>query len=410
MKNTINYQGKRLLICSIGIPHPSKGASLVLFYHYIDGLRRMGFSILHLLLLQPGFDQNDLKSYIADISANGNCEVLHFEAKRFYTIRRFFPKVLIAQLPSYIVRRVNIFRANTILCFDIIAASVFDRAFGDMPNKIIWLGDLNFETVKYHALYDIKENFMNIIHFPAYFILSKLWKAFYKKILRRFKTVVVSSKSSEASLGKLCIRATYLPYPWPVKMPAENVQRQTKSIIPTFLFFGNLTGLGSRSAFHFLIRDLYPELLKFWGRGGFEIFICGMRELPGWIKNTIADKKEIRFLGFVEDVVSLIQRCHAVLVPIEVPVGNRSRILTAFAADGIVIAHSNAALGNPGLRHGENCYLAGNAGEFAACMQESFQNSSSNENIKQNAREFFIKNFSPEAAVSSFVQTCFLSH
>ncbi|MBV9522195.1 MAG: hypothetical protein JO010_05350, partial [Alphaproteobacteria bacterium] len=43
---------RRLLICSAGIPHESDGASTVLFYHYIAVLKREGYRILHLLLLE----------------------------------------------------------------------------------------------------------------------------------------------------------------------------------------------------------------------------------------------------------------------------------------------------------------------------------------------------------------------
>ena len=82
------------------------------------------------------------------------------------------------------------------------------------------------------------------------------------------------------------------------------------------------------------------------------------------VANLIADNPEFQWLGFVPDIDSVITACHAVLFPIDVAVGNRSRILTALCKGALVIAHRNVALGNPALVDGRTCALAATPEEF----------------------------------------------
>jgi glycosyltransferase involved in cell wall biosynthesis len=209
---------------------------------------------------------------------------------------------------------------------------------------------------------------------------------------------VVASKSSEASLRRLGLVAKYLPYPWPAGSPSTESQQLPRTK-PSFAFFGSLSGLGSRSAFHTLLSDVYPELVKTWGSNGFQVLLAGSREMPDWVRGELDRKPEILFQGFVDDLAALLGRCHATLVPIAVPVGNRSRIVTAMAHGGLVIAHRNTAMGNPHLVSGENCLLAARPSEFVTHMRFAVDTPQKTDAIRRNARETYERHFAPSKAV-----------
>jgi hypothetical protein len=165
------------------------------------------------------------------------------------------------------------------------------------------------------------------------------------------------------------------------------------------LFYGHLFGLGSRSSLHFLFSKLYPELHKIWGKGGFDIIIGGREAPPDWAMSMIRDRVEFQYVGFIENLTDMLARVHAAIAPLDVPVGNRSRILTAQAKRALVIAHENAALGNPYLVDMETCLLAGSARDFAHRMQMAVESRSIVQDIINRAEASYAETYEPPQAV-----------
>jgi hypothetical protein len=391
---------RRLLICSAGIPHERNGASLVLFYHYIERLKRDGYRIRHVLLL-PGrnWAQGAIDEYAAKMAGDGEpsrFDVVAVRADRFYTESRRIHR-LVPSAANEVVAAADAFRPDIIVAFDLLAAWITRRI--DAPHRLVWLGDLNFQTVLYHAWYAARENASKLRHIPSNWLVSQSWKRVYESALSGASGVIVASASSVGQMAKIGIRATYEPYPWPETVVAPSADRRSQlSDVPTFVFFGSLGGLGSRSALHFFIKKVFPRLRGQWGEGGFRILISGRGELPDWANRAFGDKGEIKRLGFVEDLDALLATCHAVLVPIDVPVGNRSRILTAMAKRALVIAHANAALGNPDLEDGATCYLATNAKSFVERMRLAFEDRAAAESITERAYCRYHNHFGTDAA------------
>jgi glycosyltransferase involved in cell wall biosynthesis len=386
---------KRLLICSAGLPHESEGASVVLYYHYIAGLKREGHVIRHVVLLDPSWSDAVVDAYRRKLGSPGAFEVTVVRAARFYRSGRFRPH-LDAEAASAVRRHAETFGPQAILCFDILAAWLLDGVTA--APRIVWLGDLNFETFLYHALYAARENPLRAVHLPSNWLSCLGWRRLYAQVLRGVDQVVVASHSSERALARLGVTAEYEPYPW----PTETAPPRTTPLPaqPSFLFFGQLTGLGSRSAFHFLMDKVFPLLRERWGKGGFRIMLAGRGEPPDWVLAAIAGKPEIERLGFVENLDSVLAICHAVLVPIDVPVGNRSRILTAMAMRSLVIAHANTALGNPDLVDCETCYLAADAKGFVQAMVAAVEDPARREAVVERALRCYRERFQPERATA----------
>jgi glycosyltransferase involved in cell wall biosynthesis len=207
--------------------------------------------------------------------------------------------------------------------------------------------------------------------------------------------VLVASHSSVAALARLGIKAEYAPYPWP---ETGHVQAPQPAELPTFLFFGQLGGLGSRSALHFMFEKVYPRLRRRWGPEGFRILIAGAGEFPDWAVRLVDGLKEVERMGFVEDLGVVLRRCHAALFPIAVPVGNRSRILTAMAYGVPVIAHRNCALGNSNLVDGETALLAADASGFAERMERIVREPALARSVADRAYSCYKAHFHPEPA------------
>jgi glycosyltransferase involved in cell wall biosynthesis len=394
----------RLLVCSAGVPHASEGASAVLFYHYIARLRREGYRIRHLLLL-PGntWSDADVAHYaaqMADPADSDRFTVDAVRADRFHREGRCGHQLVTA--PAHeVAEAAEAAKPDLIVVFDILAAWLLR----DVPaaRRIVWLGDLNFQTVLLHARYAAQENPLHAIHLPSNWLGAQGWKRIYRNALRDADQVIASSGSSVTALARIGIESEYEPYPWP-ESPTESCSApsQRLSSTPTFLFFGSLGGLGSRSAFHFMMHKIYPKLRRLWGERGFRILIAGRGTVPAWAVADFAGKPEIESFGFVPDLDGLLGTCHAMLAPIEAPVGNRSRILTALSRRCLVIAHANAARGNPDLRDGDTCYLAANADEFVTRMQRAVTDRAAADAIAARGYRMYVDRFGVVAAGDRF--------
>jgi glycosyltransferase involved in cell wall biosynthesis len=396
-----HVKAQRILICSEGIPHPTDGASVVLFFHYIDRLKREGYRIRHLLLLSGDAWPNDaIRDYKDRMEESDRFTVEAIRTPRFYYEGRFRHR-LDPILTREIEGAAKEFSPNLIVAFDLVAAWASKEIA--IP-RVVWLGDLRFQTQFYHALYSAKENPRAFLHLPSNWLGCQAWKRVYAAALRREDHIICASYSSIAEMARLGLPSVYEPYPWPETTTDESVPRDLERPRPTFLFFGSLSGLGSRSALHFTLEKIFPLLRRQWGANGFRILIAGKGDLPEWVSAAFADKPEIQRVGFVEDLDTLLSTCHGVLVPIDIPVGNRSRILTAMAKRALVIAHHNASLGNPTLVDGVTCYLANTATEFADRLCRAVDEPQKSKTIIDQAYRSYTENYAVNVATARLAE------
>lgn len=379
----------RLVLCSSGIPHETRGASLVLFFHYIARLRREGHEILHVLLLEGDqWPDADIAAYRDQLSL----EVFPCRSKLFVAQSRSGHR-LDRDAVAPALERVAAYQPDALICFDLLAAWAMQpcRAI----RRLVWLGDLNFQSIWWHALYAASEDWRNLRYLPGNWLGCRAWERVYRDVLREADQVLVASHSSVAALARLGIKAEYAPYPWP---ETGKVLTPQPAALPTFMFFGQLGGLGSRSALHFMFEKVYPRLRRRWGADGFRILIAGAGVFPEWAARMVDDLTEVERLGFVEDLGTVLRRCHATLFPIAVPVGNRSRILTSMAYGVPVVAHRNCALGNADLVDGETALLATDAAGFADRMDRIVREPALARAVAERAYNCYKAHFHPEPA------------
>ena len=204
---------KRILICSAGVPHERDGASVVLFYHYIDRLRREGYRILHILLIPgeqwPQSVVDDYAEKMADPADPNRVVVTAVRASRFYTETRRHHR-LVSSSTEEVATAAGAFSPDIIVSFDILAAWITARV--NTPHRLVWLGDLNFQTMLYHAWYAARENPLKSRHLPSNWLGARSWKWVYRDALLRVDQVIVASASSVEQMANIGIKATYEPY------------------------------------------------------------------------------------------------------------------------------------------------------------------------------------------------------
>ncbi|MCZ8121910.1 MAG: glycosyltransferase [Magnetospirillum sp.] len=365
----------------------------MLFWHYLNALRAAGHNILHLMLAPAS---TDLRDYVASMGRDPAIEVEAHETGPIFA-EGLFGHTLIARGLDELRARARRHNPDGVVAFDLNAAWALGRIDG--APRIVWLGDLNFESQKQHALYGMREDFRRAPHSALRLLMARAWRRVYRQVLAD-DGLVASSYSSVAALADLGLNAVYEPYPWP---GPDGVLEISPPRLPSFAFFGGLEGLGSRSALHFCFDKLLPALRAEWGIGGFRLLFAGSGVLPAWAQARIAHEPEIERLGFVDDLARMLAGCHGMLAPIDVPVGNRSRIVTAMAIGSPIVAHANAALGNPDLVDGKTCLLARDAAGFAARMRRLVEAPDEARRLAQAARRVYDAAFSPAVAGARFV-------
>jgi glycosyltransferase involved in cell wall biosynthesis len=385
-----------------GIPHPREGASSVIFYEYVRGITGASGPVLHLLLTdRTNRDERLLREYRESMSGFPHFEILDCPVSAMYHVNRWTRMPGIEALPASVAARVGAFDPDVVVCFDVLPAA-YAAQVAPAARRVVWLGDLHFQSFWYNALYDIRDRKAAALRLPLIALLCRQWRRFYARVLSGACSVVVSSKSSESAVEAIGVTAGYLSYPWPEK--ADTGEAAMPPLVPTFALFGSLSGLGSRSSFDTLIREVYPMLLKMWGPGGFRVLLAGIRTAPEWALRAIKERPEMEFVGFVDDLVAFMRGCHAVVVPIAVPVGNRTRILTALAHGALVIAHRNTALGNDDLRSGDTCLLAGTPEEFARHLRFAVDSPVEARAIAERGQAMYQRRFAPAPAVGMFLE------
>lgn len=392
----------RIDIVVSGVPSKKRGASTRIFWQYISCLVIYGFEVRLISLTSNEQEELDLIEFERELFSAGKFKAVNVKLAEV-VIRSKRTKIEIDRSAQTHVSAVLCNDpAEIVVIFDLSAALLASEEF---PGKrIIWLGDLASEVNWYDGILRIRKgNPIDILRFGTVLIRQRQLYALYRIALEKSFRIIVASHSSLKTIEKLGFSAVFLPYPWPGKKQTDIGSSEVESKEPKYLMFGNLSGLGFRSQWDFLFTKIYPRAKKVFGPGKFTIEIGGINKAPKWIISEISKRPEIKWLGMIEDLESAMASAHATLVPLSVPVGNRTRIVTAQANRCLVIAHKNVSAGNPFLVNGFNCLLAESSAEFVSHMVKAYQDKNFAEIIKNNAEDFYMKTNATEVANKNFI-------
>ena len=145
---------KKICIITDKPVEKQKGASLEIYYQYINYLKKK-YDIFHIILSNIKKGKNK-KSDIIGINQ-------HYLPYRNHFIPNRFSIICEMDNTKEIEIILNNLKISTVIAFDIVTASQIYRIKN--IRKIVWLGDLRFQTNFYNFIYNFKSDLKVCRHF-----------------------------------------------------------------------------------------------------------------------------------------------------------------------------------------------------------------------------------------------------
>jgi glycosyltransferase involved in cell wall biosynthesis len=143
------------------------------------------------------------------------------------------------------------------------------------------------------------------------------------------------------------------------------------------LWVGKPANTENRYAVRFLVRELFPELIKLIPPEQFELHIVGDdRNAPKELLQLAQKFSNIHIRGHVHDIDTEWISADVYLVTNTTTVGARTRILSSFSGGNCVVAHVANTAGIPALRDGENILIGRTGQEMAQQIYKAVQDES----------------------------------
>ena len=131
-------------------------------------------------------------------------------------------------------------------------------------------------------------------------------------------------------------------------LPSPAVDLETeRGTVPIVYFGGTLAGTASRQSFRLIFEEILPALRNRFGTDMFELRIVG--DGTDSIRQMSAPHPEIKLLGRVPCFETELAAGDVFILPMNYPVGVRTRICSALAAGNICLVHPSVLVNMPEL-------------------------------------------------------------
>ncbi len=176
--------------------------------------------------------------------------------------------------------------------------------------------------------------------------------------------------------------------------------RATRGDGRTFLLLGNLNTLQTRYGLEFFQRRVWPAWRRSSLAGRSVVRIVGAGGLPSRLR--IESEPGLEFVGFAEDLEAEWERAAAMLVPIPVRLGFRTRLVEAWARAVPVVTDASTAAGLPALEPDRNCLVASSGQEWVEAASRLLDNDVLAAMIGDGGRSTFLGQYLATAAKDRF--------
>lgn len=168
------------------------------------------------------------------------------------------------------------------------------------------------------------------------------------------------------------------------------------------LFIGDMGTTSTSSGLRSLVNTVLPRLRSEFGEDGFEVRLVGGGSPPEDLAPAL-QKRCVRMLGRVVPADPEFLAADLIIVPTNIPLGIRVRVITAWSFGCPVVAHRANASGIPEMRDGDNSLLADTDNELADCVVDALQDEALLKRLSRGGREMFEKCFSEPVAGQAIV-------
>jgi glycosyltransferase involved in cell wall biosynthesis len=179
-----------------------------------------------------------------------------------------------------------------------------------------------------------------------------------------------------------CVPRSMLDFPW----------QPDPSRRPTLLFVGNLAYAPNAAAVRRLVKEILPRVRQ--KAIDATLTVCGARGEA--LANELGDQPGVRFLGFVDDLVSLYRAASVMVVPVPVAGGTQYKLLESLAV-GLPSVTSRVSAEVTGLVDGRQAIVADSSDEFAEAVLRVLGDECCARGLSTGGRQFIAENHTWES-------------
>ena len=161
----------------------------------------------------------------------------------------------------------------------------------------------------------------------------------------------------------------------------------------TIIFYGSMGGMQNILAFNRFWTNIYPIVIK--AESQIKLIVIGANPTEE-IKKLENLHENITVTGYVNDVRDYISKGKVLVLPLEVGVGFRSRIVEVMAM-GVPVVGTHNALDNTEMQHGVHGFISDSDVEMAKYLLEVLNNDSLHKEMSGKCKEFVKDRYSIEA-------------
>jgi glycosyltransferase involved in cell wall biosynthesis len=216
---------------------------------------------------------------------------------------------------------------------------------------------------------------------------ARRWHAFYARMARQVRTIVVCSDVDRERLSEPNARVVPNIYP----TPERPLGRLSAGSPPTVSIIGQLHYPPNADAAAFFVRDVLPKLRA--EIPDVEVRLVGE---PSASVAALADVQGVTVTGLVPDIAAELARTDVCAVPIRFGGGTRIKILEAFAHRIPVVATTIGAEGLD-VENGQQLLLADDASSFAAACASLLRDDALRSQVTASANAHWHERFTEAA-------------
>jgi hypothetical protein len=168
------------------------------------------------------------------------------------------------------------------------------------------------------------------------------------------------------------------------------------------LLVGDLGTTSTSSGLRSVVRTVLPRLVSEFGEDGFELRLMGGGVPPSDVAEELR-KPYVRLLGRVVPADPEFLSADAMIVPTNIPLGIRVRIITAWSFGCPVIAHRANAAGIPEMRGEDNALLADTDAQLSMAVIRVLRDSALRKRLSVGGRGTYERYFSESVAGQAIV-------
>ncbi len=238
-------------------------------------------------------------------------------------------------------------------------------------------------------------------------LMTRLFRYAETDLIRQNQYIVSGSRSELEEAGKINpgVIAAYLPTAY---APVEKLSHP-ENLTPAVIHLGTLKATANRVGLMRFLTVCWTPLKKSWPEA--QLVVIGSMEADSLSQlKPLLQQEGVSSLGFVADLEAVLKPYDIHVIPYEFDTGTRTRLSLALNYNQLLVAHRNACRGIDGLRHMENCLLAGSLEEMTSLITEVLAGKTDYKPIADRGRLLFDQAFTVEGQLprmKSFLSAIF---